>query len=323
MLRFLLVLSVASMVGLQGWRTLLNNFAVEWGHLDGHHIGVIQSLREVPGFLALVAVWVMLFVREHHLSALSILVLGIGVAITGFFPILMGLATTTMIMSFGFHYYETTNQSLTLQYFDSKKAPLVMLIHDWDGLTDYEIKRANMLSEHGYAVFAADLFGAGVRPTKVTDKRQHTGELYKNRMKMRSLLKGALDVAKSKGANVKNSVAAGYCFGGAAVLELARSGANLKGFVTFHGGLSTPEGQNYSKTKGELLIMHGTADTAITMDQFAALAKELESAGVPHEMISYGGAQHAFTVFGGHRYQKTADTKSWKRFLEFLTDTLK
>jgi dienelactone hydrolase len=139
---------------------------------------------------------------------------------------------------------------------------------------------------------------------------------------MRALMKGALDTAMKKGASIENAVAFGYCFGGAAVLELARSGADLKGFATFHGGLKTPEGQNYSKTSGTILVMHGSADTAITMDQFADLAKELESTGVVHEMITYGGAQHAFTVFGGNRYQETADKKSWERFTGFLADTL-
>ena len=220
--------------------------------------------------------------------------------------------------------YQVNGQSYEGYFISpSKQAPFVLLIHDWDGLTGYEIKRATMLAEWGYAVFAADLFGAGVRPTEMKDKRQHTGELYKNREKMRALMMGALDVAKARGANIENAVAVGYCFGGAAVLELARSGADLKGFATFHGGLQTPEGQNYTKTRGELLIMHGSADSAITMDQFAALAKELEAAGIAHEMITYGGAQHAFTVFDGDRYQEAADKKSWKRFHEFLTDTLK
>jgi dienelactone hydrolase len=180
-----------------------------------------------------------------------------------------------------------------------------------------------MLAGLGYAVFAADLFGKGARPTTVTDKRQHTGELYKDRGKMRALMNGALDAAKERGADIKNAVAMGYCFGGAAVLELARSGADLKGFATFHGGLKTPEGQDYTKTKGEILIMHGSADTNITMDQFADLAKELESAGVAHEMITYGGAHHGFTVFGSTRYQENANRKSWKRFQEFLSDKLK
>lgn len=202
-------------------------------------------------------------------------------------------------------------------------APLVLLIHDWDGLTDYEVKRANMLAEMGYAVFAADLFGAGVRPEKVEDRRQHTGELYTDRAKMRALMNGALETAASRGANVGNAVAMGYCFGGAAVLELARSGADMKGFVTFHGGLQTPEGQDYAKAKGEILVLHGTADAAITMGQFAALADELEKAGVKHEMISYSGAPHAFTVFGGDRYREDADRKSWNRFSAFLQEHLR
>lgn len=210
-------------------------------------------------------------------------------------------------------------------YFNSPadNAPLVLLIHDWDGLTDYEVKRADMLAEKGYAVFAADLFGAGIRPTEVKDRRQHTGELYKDRERMRRLLYGALAAAKAQGANVNNAVAMGYCFGGAAVLEFARSGAEMKGFVTFHGGLSTPEGQDYGNTKGKLLILHGTADTNITMDHFAMLANALEEKGVPHEMISYGGAPHAFTVFGSDRYRKDADEKSWNRFGEYLKETLR
>ena len=220
--------------------------------------------------------------------------------------------------------YEVNGQSYEGYYVSpSQNAPFVLLIHDWDGLTDYEVKRANMLADLGYAVFALDLFGAGVRPTEVKDKRQHTGELYKNREKMRALMKGALETAKNEGASVENAVAMGYCFGGAAVLELARSGADLKGFATFHGGLKTPVGQDYTKTRGKILVMHGSADTAITMDQFAGLTNELESAGVAHEMITYGGAQHAFTVFGENRYQEAADKKSWKRFTEFLAETLK
>jgi len=180
-----------------------------------------------------------------------------------------------------------------------------------------------MLAEMGYAVFAADLFGAGVRPTKVKDKRQHTGELYRDREKLRRLMKGALETARAKGADTGNAVAMGYCFGGAAVLELARSGVDLKGFATFHGGLQTPAGQDYSKAGGEILILHGTADSAITMDVFAALAKELEAAGVRHEMVTYSGAPHAFTVFGSDRYREDADRKSWARFTAFLEENLR
>jgi hypothetical protein len=125
MLRFLIVLTIASVAGLQAWMILFNNFAVDVAGLNGQQVGVIQSVREIPGFLALLAIYVMLVLREHRLSALSIVLLGAGTAATGFFPTYLGLSLTTLIMSFGFHYYETTNQSLTLQYFDDTTSPLV------------------------------------------------------------------------------------------------------------------------------------------------------------------------------------------------------
>jgi len=126
MLRFLTVLTAASMIGIQGYTILFNNFAVEMVHLEGRHVGIIQSIREAPGFLALLAVYVMLVIREHRLSALSIATLGIGVALTGMLPTYGGLMATTLLMSFGFHYFETTNQSLTLQYFATTVSPLVI-----------------------------------------------------------------------------------------------------------------------------------------------------------------------------------------------------
>ncbi len=122
---YLAVLTICSTIGLQTWQTLFNNFAVEIAGLDGNHIGVIQSVREIPGFLALLAVYVIMIIREHRLSALSILLLGFGLALTGSLPFYAGLLLTTLLMSFGFHYYETTNMSLTLQYFDENASPWV------------------------------------------------------------------------------------------------------------------------------------------------------------------------------------------------------
>src|SRR5512135_2079421 len=125
MLRFLAVMTASSMIGLQGYTILFNNFAVEVVGLNGQAVGIIQSVREVPGFLSLLAVLVMLVIREHRLSALSIALLGIGTGITGLFPSYAGVAFTTLVMSFGFHFFETTNQSLTLQYFSTGVSPLV------------------------------------------------------------------------------------------------------------------------------------------------------------------------------------------------------
>ncbi len=122
---YLALLTICSTIGLQTWQTLFNNFAVDIAGLDGDHVGVIQSVREIPGFLALLAVYVIMIIREHRLSALSILLLGFGLAITGLLPNFAGLIFTTLVMSFGFHYYETTNMSLTLQYFDTDTSPWV------------------------------------------------------------------------------------------------------------------------------------------------------------------------------------------------------
>lgn len=202
-------------------------------------------------------------------------------------------------------------------------APLVLLVHDWDGLTVYEKHRADMLKELGYAVFAVDLFGKDIRPTEVKDKQQHTGELYKDRQKMRQLMQAALTEAGNQGANTNKTVVLGYCFGGAVALEMARSGAAMQGFVSFHGGLNTPAGQDYSQTDGEVLVFHGTADQMIKMTEFADLADQLEQHQVAHEMISYGGADHAFTVFDGERYDAVADSRSWQRFTDFLASKLK
>jgi len=122
---YLLLLTVCSTAGLHVWRTLFDNFAVHVVNLNGAHVGVLQSVREIPGLLSLLVVYVLLIVKEHRLSALAVLLLGLGVALTGMLPTFYGLIFTTLVMSFGFHYFETTNQSLTLQYFDKQTAPLV------------------------------------------------------------------------------------------------------------------------------------------------------------------------------------------------------
>lgn len=122
---YLMVLTICATSGLHLWRSLFDNFSVHVIGLDGHHIGILQSIREIPGFLALLVVYVLLVMREHTLSAVSVLLLGLGVTLTGLFPSFSGLIFTTLLMSFGFHYFETTNQSLTLQYFDKQQAPLV------------------------------------------------------------------------------------------------------------------------------------------------------------------------------------------------------
>lgn len=199
---------------------------------------------------------------------------------------------------------------------------LVLIIHDWDGLTGYEVKRAEMLAGMGYDAFAADLYGKGNRPVDTQAKKAETAKLYQDRDKMRALILAGLEQARKLGGG--QAVVMGYCFGGAAALELARSGKaeNIKGYASFHGGLSTPEGQSYSADIPPLLIAHGAADSSITMDDVAQLSRELEAADATYTIEVYSGAPHAFTVFGSERYQERADRKSWVAFKTFLAETL-
>ncbi len=199
---------------------------------------------------------------------------------------------------------------------------MVIIVHDWDGLTDYEKKRADMLASMGYDAFAIDLFGKGKRPKAIKDRRALTKSLYTNRSRMRALLVAGYQEAK-KGSRGK-TVMMGYCFGGAATLEMARSGAasELAGYVSFHGGLATPPGQSYPPNTAPLLIAHGGADKSIPMDDVAALSKELETAKLDYEIQVYSGAPHAFTVFGSKRYREKADQKSWVALKSFLKISL-
>lgn len=118
----LLIMGAGVPISFATWQGLLNNFAIERAQFGGAEIGILQSLREVPGFLAFAVVFLLLFVREQKLAYISLLLLGIGTAVTGFFPTIIGLYITTVVMSLGYHYYETTAQSLSLQWLDKKNA---------------------------------------------------------------------------------------------------------------------------------------------------------------------------------------------------------
>ena len=206
---------------------------------------------------------------------------------------------------------------------EGEAAGIVLVIHDWDGLTDYERERADMLAAMGYDAFAPDLYGAGNRPVETEAKKAETAKLYEDREAMRSRILGGLAEAREM-SDAGQAIVMGYCFGGAAVLELARSGQaeNVAGYATFHGGLETPEGQSYPEEVPPLLIAHGGADSSITMDQVSALVNELEAAGATYEVEVYSGAPHGFTVFGSDRYQERADEKSWEAFESFLENQL-
>ncbi|MGB8491694.1 MAG: MFS transporter [Bacteroidales bacterium] len=125
MYRYLMILGICANAGLQGWTALFTNFAKEVVGVNGFQIGVSQAVREIPGFLSVAAIYLLFIMREHRLSAWSVLLLGIGTALTGIFTSFGGLLTTTFFMSAGFHFFETTNKSLTVQYFSTSESPVV------------------------------------------------------------------------------------------------------------------------------------------------------------------------------------------------------
>ncbi|WP_104203281.1 dienelactone hydrolase family protein [Billgrantia saliphila] len=206
---------------------------------------------------------------------------------------------------------------------DSDARGTILIVHDWDGLGDYERERADMLAKQGYDAFAVDLFGQNQRPETVEKRQEATRALYSDRERMRELtLAGLAQVREQEAA--EEVVVIGYCFGGAVALEIARSGEaeNVAGYVSFHGSLATPEGQEWPEEVPPLLIAHGAADESVTMEDVATLVEELEAIEATYEVEIYSGAPHAFTVFDGERYQERADEKSWAAFMTYLEEVL-
>lgn len=126
MYSYLAMLVTASAIGLQGWQSLFNNFAVDTIGLNSIQVGAIQSVREIPGFLTFFVVFILMIFAEHRFATFTIILVGLGTIFTGIFPSFTGLLFTTFFMSMGYHFFETTNQSLSLQYFQGDRVPLVL-----------------------------------------------------------------------------------------------------------------------------------------------------------------------------------------------------
>ncbi|MDG4650044.1 dienelactone hydrolase family protein [Roseibacterium sp. SDUM158017] len=208
---------------------------------------------------------------------------------------------------------------------DTAREPMgtVLIVHDWDGMTEYEESRARMLAEAGYTAFAIDVYGADTDPQGFEEYRALSGELYADRALFRERLMGSIAAAADIPGATGNMVMIGYCFGGAAVLEAARAGAALDGFVSFHGGLPTPEGQDWSMATGApVMFFHGSADPVSGIADLAAVMDELVEAGIPHDARIYGGARHSFTVPGSDDYVEAAAIDSFAGLLEFLAEEI-
>ncbi len=206
--------------------------------------------------------------------------------------------------------------------------PGVLIAHQWMGLSDNEKRRANMLAEMGYVAFAVDVYGKGIRPKTVEEAMAQAGKYRADRPLLRERVAAAVtELRKNPLVDTERLAIIGYCFGGGAALELARSGADLKGFVCFHGNLDTPDRSLAKNIKGKLLVLNGAIDPFIKAEAIARFHDEMEAAKVDYQFISYSGAVHAFTqrdagddVSKGFAYDAKADRRSWQAMQDFFAE---
>ena len=208
--------------------------------------------------------------------------------------------------------------------------PGVLVFHEWRGPGAYEQSRAEQLAGLGYAAFVADVYGKGVRPVTPDECRAEATKYRTDRALMRRRARAALDVLKAEEVvDPARMAAIGYCFGGTAVLELARSGADLAGVVPFHGGLDSPTPDDAKNIRAKVLVLHGADDPTMPPESIAAFEDEMRKAAVDWQLVLYGGARHAFSnpaagndPTGPVAYNEKADKRSWKAMKQFLEEVL-
>ena len=208
------------------------------------------------------------------------------------------------------------------------KRPAVLVVHDWMGVSDDTKMRAEMLAGLGYVALTADIYGKGVRPKNAQEAQAEAGKYYKDRALWRARAKAGLDFLASRPeADPDRLAVMGYCFGGGTALELARSGAPVKGVVTFHGSLSSATPEEAKNIKGKVLVLHGADDPYVKQADVTAFMDEMRKGGVDWELVQYSGAVHAFTIKGagtdnskGAAYNAEADRRSWQAMKDFFNE---
>jgi dienelactone hydrolase len=216
-----------------------------------------------------------------------------------------------------------------LVYDDARKGarPGVLIVHQWKGISDHERQVAEQLARLGYAAFCADIYGKGIRPQTTADAGAEAGKYKKDRALLRARANAGLDtLRKQKVVDPKRLAAIGYCFGGTTVLELARSGADVAGVVSFHGGLDSPAPADGKNIRCKVLACHGADDPFVPTKDLEAFEAEMRDAGVDWRLIKYGGAVHSFTdrkadgSLKGAKYDEKADRRSWEDMKAFFAE---
>lgn len=218
-----------------------------------------------------------------------------------------------------------------IAYDDSVKGPRpgILVTHDWMGITDRTKAKVEELAGMGYVAFAVDIYGKGTRPTGVEEASKLAGFYKKDRTALRARMQAGLKTLRDQaGVDKTKIVAIGYCFGGTAVLELGRAGAELRDIVTFHGGLDSPKPEDGKNIKAKVLALHGADDPFVSASDLTAFENEMRKSGVDWQLVKYGGAVHSFTdksagndASKGAAYNAEADRRSWQAFTDFLKET--
>lgn len=202
-----------------------------------------------------------------------------------------------------------------------ERRPAVLVLHDWTGVGDNVRMRAQMLARSGYVAFAADLYGAGVRPTGDAASAE-AGKYYRDLPLLRSRVAAGFSwLQQHPAVDPARLAVIGYCFGGTAALEFARTGAPARGVVSFHGGLIAHDPSDAAQIAASLLVLTGGSDPVVPDEAVVAFEEELR--GAPHvdwQVTTYSGAPHAFTIPGSDRYRPVADARSWRALVCFLDE---
>jgi dienelactone hydrolase len=203
----------------------------------------------------------------------------------------------------------------------TQRKPGVLVVHDWTGLREYPKVRAQMLARLGYAAFAADIYGAGIRPTGEQAPAAEAQKYYGNVQLFRARVRAGYDrLVADPRVDPERIAIIGYCFGGSGALEFARTGAALRGVASFHGALVAHDPSDASAIRTPLLILSGAADPVVPDEAVVAFENEMRGADVDFEIISYSGAPHAFTLPEVPNYRPKADARSWQRLTGFLNE---
>ena len=210
-----------------------------------------------------------------------------------------------------------------------KKLPAVMVAHDWGGRSDTFCNKAIQLASMGYVGFAIDMYGQAQIGHDKAQRRALLTPLMQDRQKIGRRISAAFNQLTQLPQINRDKIAAiGYCFGGLCVLDLARSGADVKGVVSFHGLLSAPEGASETPLNSKILILHGYDDPLVKPDQVEHFAREMNKRKVDWQVHMYGLVQHSFAnpeanddEMGLH-YNERADRRSWQSTESFLREVL-